>query len=54
MQPANFLNLQAIISKQKPRHKKRLKIKGVKTGTIYLDREFFNRDVISKFDELNN
>ncbi|KKG79037.1 transposase [Methanosarcina mazei] len=30
----------------------RLKIIGVKTGTAYLDKEFCNRDVISKLDEL--
>jgi hypothetical protein len=31
---------------------KRLKTIGVKTGTTYLDKEFFNTDVISKLDEL--
>ena len=31
---------------------KRLKTIGVKTGTVYLDKEFFNTDVISKLDEL--
>lgn len=31
---------------------KRLKTIGVKTGTAYLDKEFFNTDVISKLDEL--
>ncbi|MCC4765320.1 ISH3 family transposase [Methanosarcina sp. DH1] len=31
---------------------KRLKTIGVKTGTGYLDKEFFNTDVISKLDEL--
>lgn len=30
----------------------RLKTIGVKTGTSYLDKEFFNTDVISKLDEL--
>lgn len=30
----------------------RLKTIGVKTGTAYLDKEFFNTDVISKLDEL--
>lgn len=31
---------------------KRLEIMGVKTGTAYLDKEFFNKAVISKLDEL--
>jgi len=31
---------------------KRLQTIGVKTGTVYLDREFFNTDVIPKLDEL--
>ena len=31
---------------------KRLEIMGVKTGTSYLDKEFFNKAVISKLDEL--
>lgn len=31
---------------------KRLKTIGVKTGTSYLDKEFFNTNVISKLDEL--
>jgi len=31
---------------------KRLEIIGVKTGTSYLEKEFFNTNVISKLDEL--